>query len=339
MWVGFILSPRFSLMPFAVLVDCLRHAAVEAGLSRFGVAEDRRKGPPGVPCAQGGTASRRSAQIVTFAINHPRLPANQPGGGPGTEPVDSAHSLPFVRGTGRHNPAPASDRVPEIGMFQFPVSREQQEAHHGDLLCGSVLSGRQSCRQLTHLGVRQKTGSSLAAVAPDAEAGIGALGLKTHEFRLPQTDGKHRHRAIRSDRRCPQRCEPVADSLLVDVGDVPSLEGRRDPVFRELGLTVSVPGFKSRRWRSNTNSATASKRVSARYRGAGPLPTERPDPHTTVSRPRPWFQRRGQSFGNVRRDGGNGRNTGCGPKGTPAPRGLSDCRCGCRRRSRAAAAP
>ena len=34
MRVGFILSPRFSLMPFAAFVDCLRHAADEADYSR-----------------------------------------------------------------------------------------------------------------------------------------------------------------------------------------------------------------------------------------------------------------------------------------------------------------
>ena len=34
MRVGFILSPRFTLTPFAAFIDCLRHAADEADFSR-----------------------------------------------------------------------------------------------------------------------------------------------------------------------------------------------------------------------------------------------------------------------------------------------------------------
>ncbi|MDE0388645.1 MAG: hypothetical protein OXI75_08100 [Rhodospirillales bacterium] len=34
MRVGFVLSPRFTLTPFAAFIDCLRHAADEADFSR-----------------------------------------------------------------------------------------------------------------------------------------------------------------------------------------------------------------------------------------------------------------------------------------------------------------
>ena len=71
--------------------------------------------------------------------------------------------------------------------------RQQEEADHGDLLRGSLCMCRQSCRQVAYLLVRQKARAPLAAVASDAQAGVGALGPKTHGFRLPHDDGEHRH--------------------------------------------------------------------------------------------------------------------------------------------------
>ena len=88
--------------------------------------------------------------------------------------------------------------------------------------------GGQRCGQAADLVIGQEAFASLAAVAPDAAAGVGALGPKAHCFRLPHDDGEHRHGAIGGGWGCPQRGEPVADLPAVDVGDRPSRELRQD---------------------------------------------------------------------------------------------------------------
>ena len=73
------------------------------------------------------------------------------------------------------------------------ASRQQEEPDDGDLLRTPICVGRQSRGQAAYLLVGQEARASLAAVASDAQAGVGALGPKTHGFRLPQDDGEHRH--------------------------------------------------------------------------------------------------------------------------------------------------
>ena len=79
--------------------------------------------------------------------------------------------------------------------------------------------GRQPRRQTAHLLVRQETRSPLAAIAPDAQAGVGALRAKAHGFGLPHDDGEHRHGPVGGDWGRAERGEPVADIPPIDVGD------------------------------------------------------------------------------------------------------------------------
>ena len=90
--------------------------------------------------------------------------------------------------------------------------------------------GRQCCGQAANLVVGQEVLPPFPAIAPDAPAGVGALGTKAHRFRLPHDDGEHRHGAIGRDRGSAERGEPVADLPAVDVGNRASREARQDLV-------------------------------------------------------------------------------------------------------------
>ena len=95
--------------------------------------------------------------------------------------------------------------------------------------------------QVAGLGVllvRQKARAPLAAMAPDAKAGVGALRPKAHGFRLPHDDGEHRHGPVGGDRGRAQRCEPVPDVSAVDVGDLPSLEAGQDLVLQVAPIDI-----------------------------------------------------------------------------------------------------
>ena len=85
-------------------------------------------------------------------------------------------------------------------------------------------------RQAPELVVGQEALPPFPAIAPDAPAGVGALGTKAHRFRLPHDDGEHRHGAIGRDRGSAERGEPVADLPTVDVCDRASREARQDLV-------------------------------------------------------------------------------------------------------------
>ena len=118
------------------------------------------------------------------------------------------------------------------------ASGQQEEPDHGDLPWRAIRMRRQPRGQPAHLAVRQEARAPLAAVAPDAQAGVGALGPKTHGFRLPQDDGEHRHGAVGGDRGRAQRCEPVPDVPPVDVGDLPSLEAGQDLVLQVAPIDI-----------------------------------------------------------------------------------------------------
>ena len=90
--------------------------------------------------------------------------------------------------------------------------------------------GRQCCGQAADLVVGQEALPPFPAIAPDAPAGVGALGTKAHRFRLSHDDGEHRHGAIGRDRGGAERGEPVADLPAVDIGNRASREARQDLV-------------------------------------------------------------------------------------------------------------
>ena len=100
------------------------------------------------------------------------------------------------------------------------ASRQQEEPDHGDLLGLTCPHGADSVAgQAAYLVVGQEARPPLAAVAPDAPAGVGALRPKTHGFRLAHDDGEHRHGSVRRDRRRAERSEPVPDIPPIDVVD------------------------------------------------------------------------------------------------------------------------
>ena len=126
----------------------------------------------------------------------------------------------------------------ECQDLALAASRQQEEPDDGDLLRTPICVGRQSRGQAAYLLVGQEARASLAAVASDAQAGVGALGPKTHGFRLPQDDGEHRHGAVGGDRGRAQRCEPVPDVPAVDVGDLSSLEAGQDLVLQVAPVDI-----------------------------------------------------------------------------------------------------
>ena len=126
----------------------------------------------------------------------------------------------------------------ERQYLALAASRQQEEPDDGDLLRTPICVGRQSRGQAAYLLVGQEARSSLAAVASDSQAGVGALGPKTHGFRLPQDDGEHRHGPVGGDRGRAQRCEPVPNIPPVDVGDLPSLEAGQDLVLQVAPVDI-----------------------------------------------------------------------------------------------------
>ena len=112
------------------------------------------------------------------------------------------------------------------------ATRQQEEPDHGDLPWRRVCMFRQCCGQAEYLVVGQEARPPLAAVAPDAPAGVGALRPKTHGFRFPHDDGEHRHGPVGGDRRRPKGSEPVPDIPPVDVVDPAARETGQDLVFQ-----------------------------------------------------------------------------------------------------------
>ena len=124
---------------------------------------------------------------------------------------------------------------PVVGPTQrqdlaLAAAREEEKTDGRDLQRLSFGMGRQCCGQAANLVVGQEALPPFPAIAPDAPAGVGALGTKAHRFRLPHDDGEHRHGAIGRDRGSAERGEPVADLPAVDVGNRASREARQDLV-------------------------------------------------------------------------------------------------------------
>ena len=101
--------------------------------------------------------------------------------------------------------------------------------------------GRQRCGQPADLFVGQEAFAPLPAVSPDAPAGVGPLGPKAHRFRLPHDDGKHRHGAIRRNRRGVQRGEPVPDVVPADVRDPAPGKVRQELIAQVTSVHVEGP--------------------------------------------------------------------------------------------------
>ena len=118
------------------------------------------------------------------------------------------------------------------------ASRQQEEPDDGDLLRTPICVGREYRGQAAHLVVGQEARAALAAIAPDAQAGVGALRPKAHGFRLPHDDGEHRHGPVGGNRRGAQRGEPVADIAAVDAGDLPSVEAGQDLVLQVASVDI-----------------------------------------------------------------------------------------------------
>ena len=165
--------------------------------------------------------------------NVPGGPRQPDGAGPGLAVAEKEMPLAVVGPTERQDLALAA-------------SGQQEEPDHGDLPGRGVRMRRQPRRQAAYLLVRQKARAPLAAIAPDAQAGVGALRPEAHGFRLPHDDGEHRHGPIGSDRRRAQRGEPVADIPPVDVSDLPSLEAGQNLVPQVAPVHIQRSRFQSR---------------------------------------------------------------------------------------------
>ena len=182
--------------------------------------------PALVPRAS-ATLRRKHPRIVPIQSveNDPGRLRQPDGAGPGLAVAEKEVTLAVV------GPAEGQD-------LALAASREQEEPDHGDLPVRRVHMGREYRGQAAHLVVGQEARAALAAVAADAEAGVGALRSKAHGFRLPHDDGEHRHGPVGGNRRGAQRGEPVADIALVDVGDLPSLEVGQDLVFQVAPIDI-----------------------------------------------------------------------------------------------------
>ena len=121
------------------------------------------------------------------------------------------------------------------------ASRKQEKADDRNLPWSTVRMGRQRCGQPADLFVGQEAFAPLPAVSPDAPAGVGPLGPKAHRFRLPHDDGKHRHGAIRRNRRGVQRGEPVPDVVPADVRDPAPGKVRQELIAQVTSVHVEGP--------------------------------------------------------------------------------------------------
>ena len=117
-------------------------------------------------------------------------------------------------------------RRPSTSPFLHPVSsrRRMAETCRGEtlLVCG------QSRRQAADLLVGEKPLTPLAAIAPDAPAGVGALGPEPRHLGLAHDDRQDRHRPVCRDRGGAERGEPVKHLAAVDPRDRAAGEMRQN---------------------------------------------------------------------------------------------------------------
>ena len=151
---------------------------------------------------------KHPAAVPFQPIEHPAGGLGQPDGSrPGFAVAEEQVPLAVVR------PAERQD-------LTLAASGEKEKAHDRHLLRMPPLVGRQSRREAADLIVRQEALAPFAAVAPEAQTGIGALRPESHRLGLAHDDGEHRHRPVGRHRRGAQRGEPVGNVLPVDIGDL-----------------------------------------------------------------------------------------------------------------------
>ena len=135
------------------------------------------------------------------------------------------------------------------------ASGQKEQADRGDLPRTRLGVRRERPGEPPDLVVRQEPLAPLAAVSPDAPAGVGALGPQPHPFRPLHDNGEDRHGPVGGGRRRGQRGEPVAHLAPVDIGDIAPREMGHDlvaevaPVDSERArfpdpLVLSEHGFR-----------------------------------------------------------------------------------------------
>ena len=123
------------------------------------------------------------------------------------------------------------------------ASGQEKQTHGRDRKRTPPLMGAERCGQAPEFPVGEKALSALAAVAPDALAGIGVPRSQAHPFRFPHDDGQHRHGPVGRDRRRTKRGEPVPDVLPIDPGDLAPGEIRQNLVLQIGPVDGERSGF------------------------------------------------------------------------------------------------